>query len=126
MEHLSHAEIALYQSRLEDELQRCKQVVITALKGATVTPHWLAQISTMNSSTLVDAIEPLALNELRQPLQQLKQIDAAMCQMEMGLFGICSDCEEMIETEVLDQQVTAQRCRRCQQQAEQPHGFIRL
>ncbi|RJG42229.1 TraR/DksA family transcriptional regulator [Motilimonas pumila] len=126
MEHLSQAELALYQSRLEDELTSCKQSLIKILKHAPVTPHWLAQIATMSSSALVDALEPIALNEIGQPLQHLKQIDAALCQMDMGLFGICSDCEEMIEADILAAQVTAQRCQKCQQNNDNKHGFIRL
>lgn len=57
--------------------------------------------------TLTDPrIEPL--------LSELRRIDAALCQYDIGLYGICSDCEEEIEPERLDADPCVQRCGKCE------------
>lgn len=51
----------------------------------------------------------------RHPLYfRLLKLDAAKCQLELGLFGLCADCEEEIESWLLQEDVTTQRCACCQ------------
>ncbi|MDP4534951.1 hypothetical protein Q3O60_01960 [Alkalimonas collagenimarina] len=44
---------------------------------------------------------------------RLEAIQAALSQMEIGLYGICCDCEAKIELDRLDADPTEQRCKIC-------------
>ncbi|WP_115718044.1 TraR/DksA family transcriptional regulator [Gallaecimonas mangrovi] len=44
---------------------------------------------------------------------RLSKVEAALCQLELGLYGICSDCESEIEMERLVKDPAEQRCAKC-------------
>ncbi|WP_462158020.1 TraR/DksA C4-type zinc finger protein [Pseudoalteromonas sp. GB56] len=52
----------------------------------------------------------------KELVDKLERLEAAQCQFDLGLFGYCSDCEEPIEEELLERDVTAQRCKKCESQ----------
>lgn len=51
--------------------------------------------------------------QLQGHIKQLKQVDAALCQQQLGLYGICSDCETELSRELLYQDPCRQRCSLC-------------
>ncbi|MEE2001663.1 conjugal transfer protein TraR [Alkalimonas sp. MEB108] len=51
--------------------------------------------------------------ELRGPSKRLEAVQAALSQMEIGLYGICCDCESRIEVERLELDPAEQRCAKC-------------
>ena len=52
---------------------------------------------------------------------ELMRLDAARCQLEIGLYGVCSDCENEIEPERLAADRLEQRCLRCSHHFSQQH-----
>lgn len=52
--------------------------------------------------------------QLRQQKQQLEKLEAALSQIQIGMYGLCADCEAPIEKHLLEQDYTRQRCLRCQ------------
>jgi DnaK suppressor protein len=52
---------------------------------------------------------------------KLMQLDAAYCQLELGLYGLCSDCEMDIEASRLIANPTEQRCTHCEQKHLREH-----
>ncbi len=53
--------------------------------------------------------------------RQLAQLDAAICQLDIGLYGLCSDCETEIETERLNNNPLEQRCAHCEANYSHEH-----
>lgn len=51
--------------------------------------------------------------ELRAASIELEAVQAALSQMEIGLYGICCDCERKIETARLEENPAEQRCAIC-------------
>jgi DnaK suppressor protein len=49
------------------------------------------------------------------------KLDAAYCQLELGLYGLCSDCEMDIEPPRLIADPTEQRCTGCEQKFRREH-----
>ena len=45
---------------------------------------------------------------------KIKNIDAALNNIDIGMFGLCSDCEEPIESERLHKNPAVQRCLSCE------------
>ena len=52
---------------------------------------------------------------------ELMRLDAACCQLDIGLYGVCSDCEENIEAELLAANPLEQRCLSCNNQHRREH-----
>jgi len=52
---------------------------------------------------------------------RLNRLDAAFCQLDLGLYGLCSDCETEIEAERLMQDPTEQRCSCCAEHYQHEH-----
>nr|WP_227006749.1 TraR/DksA C4-type zinc finger protein [Shewanella donghaensis] len=73
--------------------------------------------------SLTELIELMSNQHLTDsPLfEQLTRLDAALCQLEIGLYGLCSDCEADIEVERLAADPTEQRCAHCAEKYNQEH-----
>jgi len=52
--------------------------------------------------------------ELENRSRRLELVQAALSQMDMGLYGLCSDCESRIERELLMADPARQRCAHCE------------
>ncbi|MFB2801648.1 TraR/DksA C4-type zinc finger protein [Shewanella seohaensis] len=73
--------------------------------------------------SLGELIDRLAQSHLAEhPLFcRLNRLDAAFCQLDLGLYGLCSDCETEIEAERLTQDPTEQRCSSCAEHYQHVH-----
>lgn len=56
--------------------------------------------------------------ELEQKNHRLELVLAALSQMDIGLYGLCSDCEAKIQRELLLQDPARQRCDVCEKRQE--------
>lgn len=77
-------------------------------------------VFTLALSDIIDTLThtPLAEHAL---FLRLMKLDAALCQLDLGLYGLCADCETDIEVERLSQDPTEQRCFACAQHYEHEH-----
>lgn len=67
---------------------------------------------TLSLSILIDQMTAAKLCD--EPLfLQLTQLDAAICQLDIGLYGLCADCEAEIEPNRLNENPLEQRCAQC-------------
>ncbi|MBW8186670.1 TraR/DksA C4-type zinc finger protein [Shewanella nanhaiensis] len=74
-------------------------------------------------SSLCEIIEVLTQAKLcDEPLFcRLTKLDAAFCQLDIGLYGLCADCENEIEPERLAWDMLEQRCAECAENYEHQH-----
>lgn len=79
-------------------------------------PHNMAHLN-LQTHTMCQLIQLMAetLGKNHPLYLQLIQLDAAWCQLEMGLYGLCSDCEAQIDYTLLKQFPLRQRCCSCQE-----------
>lgn len=77
-------------------------------------------VLTLDLSEIIDTLThtPLAEHAL---FLRLMRLDAALCQLDLGLYGLCADCETDIEADRLNQDPTEQRCLACAGQYEHEH-----
>ncbi len=104
------------RERLQQELFLVRQDILQYLQRAPANEF----------RTLIAALEDRALShwpemlrscltpELDAKNRRLEQIQAALSQMDMGLYGLCCDCDARIERELLNQDPARQRCQRCE------------
>ncbi|QYJ92313.1 TraR/DksA family transcriptional regulator [Shewanella spartinae] len=98
--HIRH-ELSVLEANLRKELG-----TLLALHQITLDTQQLSLtslIDEMTAAKLTD--EPLFI--------KLTQLDAALCQLDLGLYGLCSDCEADIEAERLNANPLEQRCTQC-------------
>ncbi|QSX32429.1 TraR/DksA family transcriptional regulator [Shewanella avicenniae] len=83
---------------------------------AALAPEWQALL-------LSDVIEQMASHDMchHALYSKLVRLDAALCQLDIGLYGLCSDCEADIEAERLSADPTEQRCHHCDDQYNLQH-----
>jgi len=75
------------------------------------------------SAPLADIITTLTDLHLTETalFERLLRLDAAWCQLDLGLYGLCADCEEEIESERLQSDPSEQRCGACAEHFHQGH-----
>jgi hypothetical protein len=83
----------------------------------------LLQLEQRPLSYWPELLHPWMTPELKKISARLEALQAAISLIDMGLYGLCSDCECRIESELLTADPTRQRCRRCEQQflGKPPH-----
>lgn len=115
MDKQTLAQLERFQARLESE----RQLLLSELES------WLKQQADFSCVSLLDRLYQLTGDELLEALHgiesstakkyrtRLQAIDASLCQLEIGLYGYCADCEQSIEPELLQRDPATQRCKRC-------------
>ncbi|ESP90321.1 MULTISPECIES: TraR/DksA family transcriptional regulator [Pseudoalteromonas] len=103
------------QVKLRNELVQTRTSFIQDLKTNT-NPVILELAEVLESTSPTDWID--SINEKICPsqfpsYQRLVQIEAALCQIDIGQFGFCCDCEQEIEEALLEQDPATQRCSQC-------------
>ncbi|WP_220718189.1 TraR/DksA family transcriptional regulator [Agarivorans litoreus] len=104
-----------YQLQLMQQLEQLKSEIISFLTVSEKTSLKLTadKLQSLSNEELIDQALKLQYSELNVQLKQLKRVDAALCQIDLGLYGLCSDCEEEIELNRLQHDPSTQRCQRC-------------
>ncbi|MDA7745827.1 hypothetical protein N8878_00655 [Psychromonas sp.] len=77
------------------------------------------KVDAMNADTLISSLVHGESHSLNLYKQQIKEIDAALQGIELGLYGLCSDCETELCVESLFKCPTMQRCPDCEKKYQQ-------
>ncbi|KAF7770182.1 hypothetical protein PCIT_a3166 [Pseudoalteromonas citrea] len=104
-----------YQLKLKNELECVRNKFLSELKQSK-HPYTgeLALLLEKNSpNEWLDLIANKLSSEQFPRYRRLMQLEAALCQIEIGQFGYCCDCEAPLSQEELQQDAAAQRCHRC-------------
>ncbi|RTR39428.1 TraR/DksA family transcriptional regulator [Shewanella canadensis] len=106
--HIRH-ELSQLETHLRKEIGALAEINQVSLD--TEASSLCEIIEVLTKATLCD--NPLFL--------KLTKLDAAICQLDIGLYGLCSDCESVIEPERLAKDPIEQRCENCAEQYEHEH-----
>ncbi|XPP89514.1 conjugal transfer protein TraR [Photobacterium leiognathi subsp. mandapamensis] len=52
---------------------------------------------------------------------RLEKVDAAVCSFKLGMYGLCTDCEEEIEFSDLEKDPAQPRCKACREHSRYHH-----
>ena len=104
-----------FQDQLECELLSVRQTLLNELKQSSHTfASDLAQLLERSAPSEWLDIAAKHVNPLQYPnFQRLLKLEAALCQIDIGQFGYCCDCEAQLNIDELTQDPTIQRCQRC-------------
>lgn len=96
--------------------QELSELEANLRKEIGAQPEFLEVLGTHFAKlSLGELIDKLARTPLAEHpfFCRLNKLDAACCQLDLGLYGLCSDCETEIENERLRMDPTEQRCKTC-------------
>ncbi|PSJ47970.1 transcriptional regulator, TraR/DksA family protein [Zobellella endophytica] len=86
-----------------------------------------AELHRLPPDEWADVAALAAYPQLHTHLKALRQVDAALCQWQLGLYGLCSDCEAELTPEQLWQDPCRQRCAPCEEKYRKAqHGAWEL
>lgn len=121
MQEITIEQQQLIQQSLLSEFALLKEKV--KIRLATSSKSYLndlvEHVDTMNADTLIDSLVHCESHSLTLYKKQIQSIDAALQGMELGLYGLCSDCETELDVNTLFECPTKQRCNSCEKKYQQ-------
>jgi DnaK suppressor protein len=116
MHQITSEQQQLLQQNLLSEFMQLKEKVKVRLTASSkqYLNDLVKDVDTMNADTLIDSLIHSESHSLNLYKTQIQNIDAALQGIELGLYGLCSDCEVEIEIEELFKCPTKQRCTACE------------
>ncbi|MGL5224105.1 MAG: TraR/DksA family transcriptional regulator [Aeromonas sp.] len=110
---MTQAQLTVWQNRLQSDWAQVK-AMLKDQQSCHPSDAWADKIDHCEPDRLVELLGRLNLPNSEPLVARLKQIEAALCQMDLGLYGLCSDCEEPLAITQLEQDPALQRCPRCE------------
>lgn len=108
------------RSHIRHELSELEANLRKELGALLRLNHLSIDCDSLSLSSLIDELTAAKLCD--EPLfLKLTQLDAAMCQLDIDLYGLCSDCESEIEQQRIDANPLEQRCAQCAADHEHEH-----
>lgn len=108
---------SVLQDRLQDERFELQAHIMRVLLDADGESYTIIarQLKQAHNDSWLEQLQQLDLRELKPSIKRYQKVEAALCQLEIGLYGLCSDCEEPIEEARLLADPAEQRCESCDQ-----------
>ncbi|WP_105168642.1 conjugal transfer protein TraR [Pseudoalteromonas sp. T1lg23B] len=108
-----------FQEQLQSELTSVRHALLDELKQSSQKfASELAELLEQSSPSEWLDIAATQLNPQQYPnFQRLVKLEAALCQIDIGQFGYCCDCETQLNMHDLMADPTIQRCHSCCQKA---------
>jgi len=116
MQHISETQLNQYQQALLHSLDKLRHSMAEILIHSSNAGHNLTaqQLQTLSVDDLLELALKVENPSITHQISEMKNIDAALNNMQIGMYGLCADCEEEIETARLNLDPTTQRCLACQ------------
>jgi DnaK suppressor protein len=126
---IDQSQLDQYQNNLTNSLERLRYEISEILLRSNHSSHKLVakQIVRVNNDELIELIGKLDLPSISHKVIEMSEIDAALNNIQIGLYGFCSDCEEVISAERLNSLPTTHRCLDCETKyKKQKHNHFKL
>ncbi|WP_039849479.1 MULTISPECIES: RNA polymerase-binding protein DksA [Grimontia] len=107
-------------AQLQQKLANEKEAVRSRLEDALITLTGL-DVSNVPTAHLIKLCRREKSTKLHDDGLRLEKIDAALCAIHTGLFGLCADCEEEVEVEDILSDPAESRCRACREHSRYHH-----
>ena len=115
MQEIDEFQLNIYQQKLISSLGKLRLDITEILVRSNHSSHLLVAklIEKMSNDELVELSNKINIPSISHKISEIGEIDAALNNIQIGLYGLCSDCEEAISAEQLNAQPTTQRCIKC-------------
>lgn len=105
-----------YQRVLLTSLENLRRSMTEILMHSNHSSHNITaqRLEKLSVDDLLELASKIEIPSITHKISEMKSIDAALNNIQIGMYGLCADCEEEIETARLDVDPTTQRCLTCQ------------
>jgi RNA polymerase-binding transcription factor DksA len=79
------------------------------------------KVHDLEEESVADLLVDLNLADIDRHINEIRDIEMALSRINDGSYGMCLDCNELIETDRLRAYPTSKRCYACQAQYEKTH-----
>lgn len=102
-------------AKLEAQLKALSEDIVSNLQQTTEPEHQLLlkKLQSESVQNWPELMSGVYSSTLRQQKAQLEKLEAALSQIQLGMYGYCADCDGAIEPQLLEQDPSRQRCGRC-------------
>jgi DnaK suppressor protein len=116
MVHIDEIQLKKFQAQLLSSLDILRNDISEILLRSSHAAHKLAakQLQKLSNDQLVELTSKLDISSLAHKTNKIKSIDASLNDIDLGLYGFCSDCEAEISIQKLQENVTTKRCDICE------------
>ncbi|WP_372880658.1 TraR/DksA C4-type zinc finger protein [Psychromonas sp.] len=105
-----------FKKQLLASLEKLRNDVSEILMRSDHAGHKMAakQIQKLSIDQLVELTSRMEISSISHKIKEIKSIDASLNDIEMGLYGFCSDCEEELDMTRLTEAPATKRCEHCE------------
>ncbi|BAX52404.1 TPA: conjugal transfer protein TraR [Photobacterium damselae] len=109
---------------LQDTLENERVDLAKELKSEMLLNAVSPSMEELNKLDLYDLLalaKAAYIPNLYKLATRLEVVDAAVCSIRFGLYGLCADCEEEIDLADLEADPAQPRCRHCREHSRYHH-----
>ncbi len=123
-QRLTGAQVDALKHQLRERFDRLREEIHAALVQSDQEHYQdlVGQVHDPGEESVADLLVDIGLADIDRHIAEIRDIEAALARMQVGAYGVCSDCGHAIPLERLQAFPTAKRCRRCQGDHERRQG----
>ncbi|MDO6497478.1 TraR/DksA C4-type zinc finger protein [Photobacterium sanguinicancri] len=109
---------------LQHNLEAQYETLAASLRHEVISNALISNLTTMKKLELNELIKMAKSSYIPTLLDlaaKIEKVDAAVCTLTLGMYGLCADCEEEIETDDLLKDPAQPRCRACREHSRYHH-----
>ncbi len=112
MNHLTDQELNTMKARLGEERTRLRGLIREELlrNDAEQYGDLAGLVHDTGDESVADLLADVNISVVGRLIQELREVEAALERLNMGIYGICEDCSAAIPFERLQAYPTARRC----------------
>lgn len=116
MSQLNESQLTQFKEQLIASLDNTRSMINAIFQASDRASHHLAvkNLGNLSADALIEFTSKIGDPELSRKIDKLKKIDASLISIEMGMYGLCSDCESELTVQRLSADPTVQRCPGCE------------
>lgn len=124
MASLTQAQIAGLQRRLQQRRTELRAEIREELLAADDMRYadLAGRVHDSGDESVADLLADLDVARIDRQVTEIRGIEAALRRIDMGVYGVCRECDGDIAYERLQTQPGAERCVACQKQHERSYA----
>ena len=124
MASLNQAQIAGLQRRLQQRRMELRAEIREELLAADDMRYTdlAGRVHDSGDESVADLLADLDVARIDRQVSEIRGIEAALRRVDMGVYGVCRECDGDIAFERLQSQPAAERCVACQEQHERSYA----
>ena len=124
MAGLTQGQISELQDRLRRRHAELRGVIREELLAADEMRYadLAGRVHDSGDEAVADLLADLDVARIDRQVTEIRRIEAALWRVDMGVYGVCRDCDGDIGYERLQRQPDAERCVPCQERYEKSYA----